>query len=146
MLVGYSTKIREKDWESTSSIRCSPISTPLYSMLASIRRRSVTTVCLPSASPTPCTTRLKMTWRSFGESSTFDAILRESAGRSRRGEQRPEPYRVRPPQMAPSRVRLERTFDIVLQKIPFLINLTAKERKSMFKASLDTISFVQNAG
>nr|VFJ69781.1 MAG: hypothetical protein BECKFW1821C_GA0114237_10203 [Candidatus Kentron sp. FW] len=48
--------------------------------------------------------------------------------------------------MAPSRVRLERTFDIVLQKIPFLINLTAKERKSMFKASSDTISFVQNAG
>jgi hypothetical protein len=33
----------------------------------------------------------------------------------------------------------------VLQKLPFLINLTADERKSIFKAGPDSLSFVTNA-
>ena len=33
--------------------------------------------------------------------------------------------------------------DTIAQKMPFLVNLTPKERKAMFKAGPDSISFVQ---
>nr|VFJ66852.1 MAG: hypothetical protein BECKFW1821C_GA0114237_101084 [Candidatus Kentron sp. FW] len=33
----------------------------------------------------------------------------------------------------------------ILQKMPFLINLTVQERKSIAKAGLDSVSFIQNA-
>nr|VFK80737.1 MAG: hypothetical protein BECKSD772D_GA0070982_11493 [Candidatus Kentron sp. SD] len=39
---------------------------------------------------------------------------------------------------------IKTAFDTVLQKMPFLISLTPKERKSMFKADPDSVSFVQN--
>lgn len=33
----------------------------------------------------------------------------------------------------------------IVQKLPFLVNLTPQERKSLFKAGPDSISFLQNA-
>lgn len=36
-------------------------------------------------------------------------------------------------------------FGVVLQKLPFLINLTPAERKSTFKAGPDSLSFLENA-
>jgi hypothetical protein len=36
-------------------------------------------------------------------------------------------------------------FALVLNKLPFLVNLTVDERKSTFKAGPDSLSFVQNA-
>ncbi len=36
-------------------------------------------------------------------------------------------------------------FNIILKKLPFLVSLTPQERKSMFKAGPDSVSFVQNA-
>nr|VFJ78198.1 MAG: hypothetical protein BECKFW1821C_GA0114237_11716 [Candidatus Kentron sp. FW] len=36
---------------------------------------------------------------------------------------------------------IKAAFETVLQKMPFLINLTSKERKSMFKAGPDSVSF-----
>lgn len=36
-------------------------------------------------------------------------------------------------------------FATVLQKLPFLINLTSAERKSTFKAGPDSLSFLENA-
>ena len=36
-------------------------------------------------------------------------------------------------------------FDTVLKKLPFLVNLTPQERKNIFKAGPDSVSFVQNA-
>jgi hypothetical protein len=36
-------------------------------------------------------------------------------------------------------------FAAVLQKLPFLVNLTADERKSIFKTGPDSLSFVNNA-
>lgn len=36
-------------------------------------------------------------------------------------------------------------FATILQKLPFLVNLTPDERRSMFKAGPDSLSFVQNA-
>ncbi|NNJ85230.1 MAG: hypothetical protein HKP13_09900, partial [Gammaproteobacteria bacterium] len=36
-------------------------------------------------------------------------------------------------------------FDTVLKKLPFLVNLTPQERKNIFKAGADSVSFVQNA-
>jgi hypothetical protein len=36
-------------------------------------------------------------------------------------------------------------FSTVLQKLPFLVNLTPDERKAIFKAGPDRVSFVQNA-
>jgi hypothetical protein len=36
-------------------------------------------------------------------------------------------------------------FATVLQKLPFLVNLTPDERKTIFKAGPDRVSFVQNA-
>jgi hypothetical protein len=36
-------------------------------------------------------------------------------------------------------------FSTVLQKLPFLVNLTPDERKAVFKAGPDRVSFVQNA-
>ncbi|VFN05269.1 MAG: hypothetical protein BECKG1743E_GA0114224_108413 [Candidatus Kentron sp. G] len=35
--------------------------------------------------------------------------------------------------------------DTIIQKLPFLVNLTPKERKSLFKAGPDGVSFLQNA-
>jgi len=35
--------------------------------------------------------------------------------------------------------------DTIVQKLPFLVNLTPKERKALFKAGPDSVSFLQNA-
>ena len=36
-------------------------------------------------------------------------------------------------------------FKLILQKLPFLVNLTAEERKTIFKTGPDSLSFVTNA-
>lgn len=36
-------------------------------------------------------------------------------------------------------------FAVILQKLPFLVNLTIDERKAIFKTGPDSLSFVQNA-
>ena len=36
-------------------------------------------------------------------------------------------------------------FSTILEKLPFLVNLTAEERKATFKTGPDRVSFVQNA-
>nr|VFJ46226.1 MAG: hypothetical protein BECKDK2373C_GA0170839_101450 [Candidatus Kentron sp. DK] len=40
---------------------------------------------------------------------------------------------------------IKANIDAILEKLPFLVNLTPKERKAMFKAGPDSVSFVQNA-
>nr|VFK21492.1 MAG: hypothetical protein BECKLPF1236A_GA0070988_1030511 [Candidatus Kentron sp. LPFa]VFK34973.1 MAG: hypothetical protein BECKLPF1236C_GA0070990_1031711 [Candidatus Kentron sp. LPFa] len=56
------------------------------------------------------------------------------------------PYQNIDASLSPADIKaIKATFDTVLQKMPFLINLTPKERKSMFKAGPDSVSFVQNA-
>jgi uncharacterized phage infection (PIP) family protein YhgE len=37
------------------------------------------------------------------------------------------------------------SFDDILDRMPFAVNLTEQERKSLFKAGPDSVSFVQNA-
>jgi len=34
-------------------------------------------------------------------------------------------------------------FDTVLKKLPFLVNLTSQERKTMFKTGAESVSFVR---
>ena len=56
------------------------------------------------------------------------------------------PYQNIDASLSPADIKaIKAAFETVLQKIPFLINLTPKERKSMFKAGPDSVSFVQNA-
>nr|VFJ57116.1 MAG: hypothetical protein BECKDK2373B_GA0170837_106322 [Candidatus Kentron sp. DK] len=40
---------------------------------------------------------------------------------------------------------IKAAIDTIVQKMPFLINLTVQERKSTFKAGPDSVSFIQNA-
>jgi len=40
---------------------------------------------------------------------------------------------------------IKAAIDTIGQKLPFLVNLTPKERKSLFKAGPDSVSFLQNA-
>nr|VFK42436.1 MAG: hypothetical protein BECKSD772F_GA0070984_11226 [Candidatus Kentron sp. SD]VFK48245.1 MAG: hypothetical protein BECKSD772E_GA0070983_11187 [Candidatus Kentron sp. SD]VFK80609.1 MAG: hypothetical protein BECKSD772D_GA0070982_11337 [Candidatus Kentron sp. SD] len=65
----------------------------------------------------------------------------------------PQPHKNQPNPKEPSRPNqntdaslspadIKAAFDTVLQKMPFLINLTPKERKSTFKADPDSVSFV----
>jgi hypothetical protein len=37
------------------------------------------------------------------------------------------------------------SFAAILEKLPFLVNLTASERKGLLKAGPDSLSFLQNA-
>nr|VFK51914.1 MAG: hypothetical protein BECKTC1821D_GA0114238_11462 [Candidatus Kentron sp. TC] len=36
-------------------------------------------------------------------------------------------------------------FQTILEKLPFLVNLTPKERRSLFKTGVDSVSFIENA-
>nr|VFJ63990.1 MAG: hypothetical protein BECKFM1743C_GA0114222_103581 [Candidatus Kentron sp. FM]VFJ66321.1 MAG: hypothetical protein BECKFM1743A_GA0114220_104087 [Candidatus Kentron sp. FM]VFK09752.1 MAG: hypothetical protein BECKFM1743B_GA0114221_101148 [Candidatus Kentron sp. FM] len=56
------------------------------------------------------------------------------------------PYQNIDASLTPDEVQaIKATFQDVLTRMPFLVNLTAKERKSMLKTGPDSVSFVQNA-
>nr|VFJ88922.1 MAG: hypothetical protein BECKH772A_GA0070896_100129 [Candidatus Kentron sp. H]VFJ89795.1 MAG: hypothetical protein BECKH772B_GA0070898_1000649 [Candidatus Kentron sp. H]VFJ97154.1 MAG: hypothetical protein BECKH772C_GA0070978_100119 [Candidatus Kentron sp. H] len=56
------------------------------------------------------------------------------------------PYQNIDVSLSPEDVQaIKAAFETVLEKLPFLVNLTPKERKSLFKAGPDSVSFVRNA-
>nr|VFJ66159.1 MAG: hypothetical protein BECKFW1821B_GA0114236_111318 [Candidatus Kentron sp. FW] len=56
------------------------------------------------------------------------------------------PYQNIGASLTPDEVQaIEATFQDVLTRIPFLVNLTAKERRTILKTDPDSVSFVQNA-
>nr|VFK12963.1 MAG: hypothetical protein BECKLPF1236A_GA0070988_100807 [Candidatus Kentron sp. LPFa]VFK29038.1 MAG: hypothetical protein BECKLPF1236C_GA0070990_100798 [Candidatus Kentron sp. LPFa] len=56
------------------------------------------------------------------------------------------PYQNIDANLSPADIKtIKAAVDAILEKLLFLVNLTPKERKALFKAGPDSISFVQNA-
>nr|VFJ77562.1 MAG: hypothetical protein BECKFW1821C_GA0114237_11298 [Candidatus Kentron sp. FW] len=56
------------------------------------------------------------------------------------------PYQNIDAALSPADIKaIKNAVETILQKLPFLVSLTAQERKSLFKAGPDSISFLQNA-
>jgi len=56
------------------------------------------------------------------------------------------PYQNIDATLSPEDIKVVKAaFDTILKKMPFLINLTVKERRATFKAGPDSVSFIQNA-
>nr|VFJ42712.1 MAG: hypothetical protein BECKFW1821A_GA0114235_100254 [Candidatus Kentron sp. FW] len=56
------------------------------------------------------------------------------------------PYQNIDATLSPADVKaIKAAVDTIEQKLPFLVNLTPKERKALFKAGPDSVSFLQNA-
>nr|VFK60591.1 MAG: hypothetical protein BECKTC1821F_GA0114240_10477 [Candidatus Kentron sp. TC] len=56
------------------------------------------------------------------------------------------PYQNIDASLSPEDVQaIEAAFQTILEKLPFLVNLTPKERRSLFKTGVDSVSFIENA-
>nr|VFJ93493.1 MAG: hypothetical protein BECKLFY1418A_GA0070994_103213 [Candidatus Kentron sp. LFY] len=56
------------------------------------------------------------------------------------------PYRNIDASLSPEDIKaIEAAFGTILEKLPFLVNLTPKERRSLFKTGVDSVSFIENA-
>nr|VFJ60003.1 MAG: hypothetical protein BECKFW1821B_GA0114236_105310 [Candidatus Kentron sp. FW] len=56
------------------------------------------------------------------------------------------PYQNIDATLSPADIKaIKAAVDTIEQKLPFLVNLTPKERKALFKAGPDSVSFLQNA-
>nr|VFK54353.1 MAG: hypothetical protein BECKTUN1418D_GA0071000_102210 [Candidatus Kentron sp. TUN] len=56
------------------------------------------------------------------------------------------PYQNIDASLSPEDIKaIKDAFALIQEKLPFLVNLTPKERRSLFKTGVDSVSFIENA-
>nr|VFJ53892.1 MAG: hypothetical protein BECKFW1821B_GA0114236_101623 [Candidatus Kentron sp. FW] len=56
------------------------------------------------------------------------------------------PYQNIDASLSPEDIKaIKAAFQTIQEKLPFLVNLTPKERRSLFKTGVDSVSFIENA-